>query len=150
MCLKLQCCPNLFGPVLVTDKCPENCSLQTKTKYSESDALFCRSRRAAGERHREQALCSPTAYYYGKKRKLSKPAPGDESAEGDVAKPARRRKKRKAIFVQKKRRSTAVDYTPAGSPQVRQHSLSCRKCPTMHLELANATSGHLWSPSGQR
>lgn len=36
VCLKLQCCPNLFGPVLVTDKCPENCSLQTKTKYSES------------------------------------------------------------------------------------------------------------------
>uniref|UniRef100_A0A674PD30 Scm like with four mbt domains 2 n=1 Tax=Takifugu rubripes TaxID=31033 RepID=A0A674PD30_TAKRU len=90
VCLKLQCCPNLFGPVLVTDKCPENCSLQTKTKYT---------------------------YYYGKKRKLSKPAAGDETAEGDVAKPARRRKKRKAIFVQKKRRSTAVDYTPAGSPQ---------------------------------
>uniref|UniRef100_H3BW72 Scm like with four mbt domains 2 n=1 Tax=Tetraodon nigroviridis TaxID=99883 RepID=H3BW72_TETNG len=90
VCLKLQCCPNLFGPVLVTDKCPENCSLQTKTKYT---------------------------YYYGKKRKLSKPAAGDETPEGDV-KPARRRKKRKAIFVQKKRRSAAVDYTPAGSPQV--------------------------------
>nr|XP_046235655.1 scm-like with four MBT domains protein 2 isoform X2 [Scatophagus argus] len=90
VCVKLQCCPNLFSPVLVTDKCPENCSLQTKTKYT---------------------------YYYGKKRKLSKPTGGEETAEGDLAKPARRRKKRKAIFVQKKRRSSAVDYTPAGSPQ---------------------------------
>lgn len=91
VCLKLQCCPNLFSPVLVTNKCPENCSIQTKTKYT---------------------------YYYGKKRKLSKPAGGEEAAlEGELAKPTRRRKKRKAIFVQKKRRSSAVDYTPAGSPQ---------------------------------
>ncbi|XP_070784990.1 scm-like with four MBT domains protein 2 [Enoplosus armatus] len=90
VCVKLQCCPNLFSPVLVTDKCPENCSVQTKTKYT---------------------------YYYGKKRKLSKPMGGEEAAEGDLAKPTRRRKKRKAIFVQKKRRSSAVDYTPAGSPQ---------------------------------
>ncbi|MEQ2206456.1 hypothetical protein XENOCAPTIV_029542, partial [Xenoophorus captivus] len=35
VCVKLQCCPNLFGTALVTDKCPENCSVQTKTKYSE-------------------------------------------------------------------------------------------------------------------
>ncbi|XP_075967437.1 scm-like with four MBT domains protein 2 isoform X1 [Anarhichas minor] len=90
VCVKLQCCSNLFSPVLVTDKCPENCSVQTKTKYT---------------------------YYYGKKRKLSKPMAGEEAAEGDLAKPTRRRKKRKAIFVQKKRRSSAVDYTPAGSPQ---------------------------------
>ncbi|CAN9508435.1 unnamed protein product [Ophioblennius macclurei] len=90
VCVKLQCCPNLFSPVLVTDKCPENCSVQTKTKYT---------------------------YYYGKKRKLTKPVGGDDAAEGDLSKPARRRKKRKSIFVQKKRRSSAVDYTPAGSPQ---------------------------------
>ncbi|XP_074481614.1 scm-like with four MBT domains protein 2 isoform X2 [Sebastes fasciatus] len=89
VCVKLQCCPNLFNPVFVPDKCPENCSVQTKTKYT---------------------------YYYGKKRKLSKPTGGEAAAEGDLAKPARRRKKRKAIFVQKKRRSSAVDYT-AGSPQ---------------------------------
>lgn len=88
VCLKLQCCPNLFSPVLVPDKCPENCALQTKTKYT---------------------------YYYGKKRKLSRPV-GGEDTEGEQAKPARRRKKRKAIFVQKKRRSSTVDYTPAGSP----------------------------------
>uniref|UniRef100_A0AAQ5Y6T3 SAM domain-containing protein n=1 Tax=Amphiprion ocellaris TaxID=80972 RepID=A0AAQ5Y6T3_AMPOC len=86
VCVKLQCCPNLFSPVLVADKCPKNCSLQTKTKYT---------------------------YYYGKKRKLSKPMGGEETAEGELAKPTRRRKKRKAIFVQKKRRSSAVDYTPA-------------------------------------
>ncbi|KAM9824732.1 scm-like with four MBT domains protein 2 [Neosynchiropus ocellatus] len=90
VCLKLQCCPNLFSPVLITNKCPENCSLQTKTKYT---------------------------YYYGKKRKLPKPTGGEETAEGDLGAPARRRKKRKAIFVQKKRRSSGVDFTPAGSPQ---------------------------------
>uniref|UniRef100_A0A671XUL6 SAM domain-containing protein n=1 Tax=Sparus aurata TaxID=8175 RepID=A0A671XUL6_SPAAU len=95
VCVKLQCCSNLFSPVLVTDKCSENCSVQTKTKYT---------------------------YYYGKKRKLSKPAGGEETAEGEPAKPTRRRKKRKAIFVQKKRRSSTVDYTPAGSPQGRRRS----------------------------
>ncbi|XP_010778073.1 scm-like with four MBT domains protein 2 [Notothenia coriiceps] len=87
VCVKLQCCPNLFSPLLIADKCPENCSVQTKTKYT---------------------------YYYGKKRKLSKPMAGEEATE---AKPTRRRKKRKAIFVQKKRRSSNVDYTAAGSPQ---------------------------------
>lgn len=89
VCLKLQCCPNLFSPTYVADKCPENCSLQTKTKFT---------------------------YYYGKKRKLSRLV-GGEDTEGDQAKPARRRKKRKAIFVQKKRRSFTVGYTPASSPQ---------------------------------
>uniref|UniRef100_A0A8C6U4F3 Scm like with four mbt domains 2 n=1 Tax=Neogobius melanostomus TaxID=47308 RepID=A0A8C6U4F3_9GOBI len=87
VCLKLQCCPNLFSPTLVADKCPENCSLQTKTKFT---------------------------HYYGKKRKLSRTV----DTESDQAKPARRRKKRKAIFVQKKRRSFTVDYTP-GSLLVR-------------------------------
>ncbi|KAM4712430.1 scm-like with four MBT domains protein 2 isoform 2-T7 [Anableps anableps] len=52
VCVKLQCCPNLFGPALITDKCPENCSVQTKTKYT---------------------------YYYGKKRKLPKAAGGEEA-----------------------------------------------------------------------
>ncbi|KAJ8006946.1 hypothetical protein DPEC_G00112480 [Dallia pectoralis] len=87
VCAKLQCCPNLFSPVQVTDTCPENCSIQTKTKYT---------------------------YYYGKKRKLSKPGGTEDSLE---AAPTRRRKKRKAIFVQKKRRSSAVDLTPGGSPE---------------------------------
>ncbi len=35
VCERLQCCPNLFGPTIVSDKCPENCFSQTKTKYSE-------------------------------------------------------------------------------------------------------------------
>ncbi|XP_061108826.1 scm-like with four MBT domains protein 2 isoform X2 [Conger conger] len=90
VCLKLQCCPNLFSPTLVTDKCPENCSVQTKTKYT---------------------------YYYGKKKKVTRPSAGENSPDSGISKPARRRKKRKSIFVQKKRRSSAVDYTPAGSPQ---------------------------------
>uniref|UniRef100_A0A3B4WC61 Scm like with four mbt domains 2 n=1 Tax=Seriola lalandi dorsalis TaxID=1841481 RepID=A0A3B4WC61_SERLL len=90
VCVKLQCCPNLFSPVLVTDKCPENCFVQTKTKYT---------------------------YYYGKKRKLSKPMGGEEVAEGELAKPTRRRKKRKAIFVQKKRRSSAPSDFPQDSDE---------------------------------
>lgn len=34
VCAKLECCPNLFSSVLVTDVCPENCSVHTKTKYT--------------------------------------------------------------------------------------------------------------------
>ncbi|XP_018603004.1 scm-like with four MBT domains protein 2 isoform X2 [Scleropages formosus] len=90
VCLKLQCCPNLFSPLLITDKCPENCSVHTKTKYT---------------------------YYYGKKKKVGLTSVGEASPDSMISKPARRRKKRKSIFVQKKRRSSAVDYTPAGSPQ---------------------------------
>ncbi|EPY76912.1 hypothetical protein CB1_001347004 [Camelus ferus] len=35
-CIKLECCPNLFGPRMVLDKCSENCSVLTKTKYMGS------------------------------------------------------------------------------------------------------------------
>lgn len=35
VCTRLQCCPNLFGPTLISEKCPENCSTHTKTKYSK-------------------------------------------------------------------------------------------------------------------
>lgn len=35
VCTRLQCCPNLFGPTLISEKCPENCSIHTKTKYSK-------------------------------------------------------------------------------------------------------------------
>uniref|UniRef100_A0A4W4G7N3 SAM domain-containing protein n=1 Tax=Electrophorus electricus TaxID=8005 RepID=A0A4W4G7N3_ELEEL len=93
VCVRLQCCPNLFGPTLVLDKCPENCSVQTKTKYT----------------------C-----YYGKKRKVGRPSLGESAQEGELGKPARRRKKRKAIFVQKKRRSSSVGYHTAESPQTEQ------------------------------
>ncbi|CDQ84196.1 unnamed protein product [Oncorhynchus mykiss] len=33
-CMKLECCPNLFGPRMVLERCSENCSVLTKTKYS--------------------------------------------------------------------------------------------------------------------
>lgn len=38
VCAKLECCPNLFSPVLVSENCPENCSIHTKTKYSKWQA----------------------------------------------------------------------------------------------------------------
>nr|XP_033815199.1 scm-like with four MBT domains protein 2 isoform X1 [Geotrypetes seraphini]XP_033815200.1 scm-like with four MBT domains protein 2 isoform X1 [Geotrypetes seraphini] len=90
VCTKLQCCPNLFSPVLVTELCPENCSVHTKTKYT---------------------------YYYGKRKKIIKPPIGENSIESGPPKPARRRKRRKSIFVQKKRRSSAVELTPAESAE---------------------------------
>ncbi|XP_039225480.1 scm-like with four MBT domains protein 2 isoform X2 [Crotalus tigris] len=52
VCAKLECCPNLFSPLPVTENCPENCSSHTKTKY---------------------------AYYYGKRRKVIKSSPSEES-----------------------------------------------------------------------
>uniref|UniRef100_A0A804HK46 Scm like with four mbt domains 2 n=1 Tax=Homo sapiens TaxID=9606 RepID=A0A804HK46_HUMAN len=87
VCAKLECCPNLFSPVLISENCPENCSIHTKTKYT---------------------------YYYGKRKKISKPPIGESNPDSGHPKPARRRKRRKSIFVQKKRRSSAVDFT-AGS-----------------------------------
>lgn len=35
ICIKLECCPNLFSLVHVGDHCPSNCWQLTKTKYSE-------------------------------------------------------------------------------------------------------------------
>uniref|UniRef100_A0A8C9N3Q0 Scm like with four mbt domains 2 n=1 Tax=Serinus canaria TaxID=9135 RepID=A0A8C9N3Q0_SERCA len=89
VCAKLECCPNLFSPVLVAEVCPENCSIHTKTKYT---------------------------YYYGKRKKIIKPPIGENNnMKSGHVKPARRRKRRKSIFVQKKRRSSAVDSNAAGS-----------------------------------
>uniref|UniRef100_A0A8C1KUY4 Scm-like with four MBT domains protein 2 n=1 Tax=Cyprinus carpio TaxID=7962 RepID=A0A8C1KUY4_CYPCA len=88
VCERLQCCLNLFGPTIVSDKCPENCFSQTKTKYT-----------------------------YYKKRKVGRPSLGENAQDGDMTKPARRRKKRKAIFVQKKRRTSIVGYQTTESPQ---------------------------------
>uniref|UniRef100_A0A671VFR7 Scm like with four mbt domains 1 n=1 Tax=Sparus aurata TaxID=8175 RepID=A0A671VFR7_SPAAU len=93
-CIKLECCPNLFGPRMVLDHCTENCSVLTKTKYT---------------------------YYYGKKKskRVGRPPGGHTNLEGGVKRRGRRRKRRKQLFVHKKRRSSAsVDNTPAGSPQV--------------------------------
>ncbi|NXI08266.1 SMBT2 protein, partial [Irena cyanogastra] len=91
VCAKLECCPNLFSPVLVAEVCPENCSIHTKTKYT---------------------------YYYGKRKKIIKPPIGENNnMKSGHVKPARRRKRRKSIFVQKKRRSSAVDSNAAGSAE---------------------------------
>uniref|UniRef100_A0A8C7GGT4 Scm like with four mbt domains 1 n=1 Tax=Oncorhynchus kisutch TaxID=8019 RepID=A0A8C7GGT4_ONCKI len=93
-CMKLECCPNLFGPRMVLERCSENCSVLTKTKYT---------------------------YYYGKKksRRVGRPPGGHSNLEGGVKRRGRRRKRRKQLFVHKKRRSSAsLDNTPAGSPQV--------------------------------
>ncbi|XP_048156950.1 scm-like with four MBT domains protein 2 isoform X2 [Corvus hawaiiensis] len=91
VCAKLECCPNLFSPVLVAEVCPENCSIHTKTKYT---------------------------YYYGKRKKIIKPPIGENNnTKSGHVKPARRRKRRKSIFVQKKRRSSAVDLNAAASAE---------------------------------
>ncbi|XP_031465296.1 scm-like with four MBT domains protein 1 isoform X2 [Phasianus colchicus] len=92
-CIKLECCPNLFGPQMVLDKCSENCSVLTKTKYT---------------------------HYYGKRKnkRIGRPPGGHSNLEVAMKKPNKRRKKRKHFFVHKKKRSsTSVDNTPAGSPQ---------------------------------
>ncbi|KAM9310968.1 scm-like with four MBT domains protein 2 [Gastrophryne carolinensis] len=88
VCTRLECCPNLFSSLLVTDVCPENCSVHTKTKYT---------------------------YYYGKRKRISKPPIGEHTSDSLQTKPVRRRKKRKSIFVHKKRRTSVVDVSPAGS-----------------------------------
>ncbi|KFP00345.1 Scm-like with four MBT domains protein 2, partial [Calypte anna] len=91
VCAKLECCPNLFSPVLVAEVCPENCSIHTKTKYT---------------------------YYYGKRKKIIKPPIGEnKNMKSGHVKPTRRRKRRKSIFVQKKRRSSAVDLNAGGSAE---------------------------------
>ncbi|CAH2275540.1 scm-like with four MBT domains 2 isoform X1 [Pelobates cultripes] len=90
VCAKLECCPNLFSPLQITETCPENCSIHTKTKYT---------------------------YYYGKRKKISKPPIGEHNLENAPAKPARRRKRRKSIFVQKKRRTSTVDVTAVESAE---------------------------------
>ncbi|NXY15077.1 SMBT1 protein, partial [Atrichornis clamosus] len=92
-CIKLECCPNLFGPQMVLDKCSENCSVLTKTKYT---------------------------HYYGKRKnkRIGRPPGGHSNLEVAMKKPSKRRKRRKHFFVHKKKRSsTSVDNTPAGSPQ---------------------------------
>ncbi|XP_062826094.1 scm-like with four MBT domains protein 1 isoform X2 [Anolis carolinensis] len=92
-CIKLECCPNLFGPQMVLDKCSENCSVLTKTKYT---------------------------HYYGKRKtkKIGRPPSIHSSIDASMKKASRKRKKRKNLFVHKKKRSsTSVDNSPAGSPQ---------------------------------
>ncbi|MBN3301205.1 SMBT1 protein, partial [Amia calva] len=92
-CVALECCPNLFGPRMVLERCSENCSVLTKTRYTQ---------------------------YYGKKKskRIGRPPGGHTNLEGGVKRPGKRRKRRKHFFVHKKKRSSAsLDNTPAGSPQ---------------------------------
>ncbi|CAK7319848.1 Scm-like with four MBT domains protein 1 [Vulpes lagopus] len=92
-CIKLECCPNLFGPRMVLDKCSENCSVLTKTKYT---------------------------HYYGKKKnkRIGRPPGGHSNLTCALKKASKRRKRQKNVFVHKKKRSSAsVDNTPAGLPQ---------------------------------
>ncbi|OBS60017.1 hypothetical protein A6R68_08863, partial [Neotoma lepida] len=92
-CIKLECCPNLFGPRMVLDTCSENCSVLTKTKYT---------------------------HYYGKKKnkRIGRPPGGHSNLACALKKASKKRKRRKNIFVHKKKRASAsVDNTPVGSPQ---------------------------------
>uniref|UniRef100_A0A8C8REC5 Scm like with four mbt domains 1 n=1 Tax=Pelusios castaneus TaxID=367368 RepID=A0A8C8REC5_9SAUR len=92
-CIKLECCPNLFGPQMVLDKCSENCSVLTKTKYT---------------------------HYYGKRKnkRIGRPPGGHSNLEVGMKKPNKKRKRRKHFFVcKKKRSSTSADNSPVGSPQ---------------------------------
>nr|DBA18760.1 TPA: hypothetical protein GDO54_016971 [Pyxicephalus adspersus] len=92
-CIKLECCPNLFGPFMVLDQCSENCSVLTKTKYT---------------------------HYYGKRkaRNFTNPSGILRSIEAALKKPAKKRRRKKHFFVHKKKRSSnSLDNTPAGSPQ---------------------------------
>ncbi|GAB1285962.1 Scm-like with four MBT domains protein 2 [Apodemus speciosus] len=88
ICAKLECCPNLLSPVLLSETCPENCSVHTKTKYT---------------------------YYYGKRKRIIQPPLGNSNMES-VPKSGRRRKRRKSIYVQKRRKSSAV-VVPVSSAQ---------------------------------
>ncbi|XP_074861848.1 scm-like with four MBT domains protein 1 [Carettochelys insculpta] len=92
-CIKLECCPNLFGPQMVLDKCSENCSVLTKTKYT---------------------------HYYGKRKnkRIGRPPGGHSNLDAGLKKSSKRRKRRKQFFVHKKKRSsTSVENSPVGSPQ---------------------------------
>ncbi|NXU10978.1 SMBT1 protein, partial [Pardalotus punctatus] len=98
-CIKLECCPNLFGPQMVLDKCSENCSVHFITVLLSSVLV---------------------AHYYGKRKnkRIGRPPGGHSNLEVAMKKPNKRRKRRKHFFVHKKKRSsTSVDNTPAGSPQ---------------------------------
>ncbi|KAM9324504.1 scm-like with four MBT domains protein 1 [Gastrophryne carolinensis] len=92
-CIKLDCCPNLFGPIMVLDQCSENCSVLTKTKYTQ---------------------------YHGKRqgRTISSSSGILHSTEAGLKKNTKKRRRKKHFFVHKKKRSSnSVDSTPVGSPQ---------------------------------
>ncbi|XP_071454478.1 LOW QUALITY PROTEIN: scm-like with four MBT domains protein 1 [Hetaerina americana] len=70
ICNKLQCCPHMFGPELVGEKCPAECSVLSKTKF--------------------------TQYWLRGKRKIGRPK---GEASNLVSKPKQRRKRgRRRLF----------------------------------------------------
>nr|XP_032822573.1 scm-like with four MBT domains protein 1 [Petromyzon marinus] len=88
VCVRLECCPFLFGPTSVSDVCPERCSNLTKTRYT---------------------------HYYGKKKgKHAAAAP--LCAEEETGVPGKTRETRGRRRGTRKAR-TSIDSTPAGSPQ---------------------------------
>ncbi|RXM92659.1 Scm-like with four MBT domains protein 1 [Acipenser ruthenus] len=114
-CIKLECCPNLFGPRMALERCSENCSGLTKTKYTHYYG-----------KKRSKRIGRPPGGHTNleggdpKKRskRIGRPPGGHTNLEGGVKKPSKRRKRRKHFFVHKKKRSPAsLDNTPAGSPQ---------------------------------
>lgn len=64
------------------------------------------------------------AHYYGKRRnkRIGRPPGVHSNLEADMKKPNKRRKRRKHFVHKKKRSSTSVDNSPAGSPQASSHS----------------------------
>ncbi|KAK9400203.1 scm-like with four MBT domains protein 2 [Crotalus adamanteus] len=92
VCAKLECCPNLFSPLPVTENCPENCSSHTKTKY---------------------------AYYYGKRRKVIKSSPSEESTYSLESRHnlSEGGKMRKPILTLKRSCPSAADLHRAGSSE---------------------------------
>ncbi|XP_064488102.1 scm-like with four MBT domains protein 2 isoform X2 [Ornithodoros turicata] len=64
ICMKLECCPNLFGPKCFGDNCPEKCFNLTKTKYTYNVV-------------RKKQKKQPS----GKKRARPSPAPEESSQD---------------------------------------------------------------------
>ncbi|XP_063164547.1 scm-like with four MBT domains protein 2 isoform X2 [Candoia aspera] len=128
VCAKLECCPNLFSPVPVTERCPENCSSHTKTKY---------------------------AYYYGKRRKVIKPPPSEKntySLGNRRNMPSDCRKMRKPVLTPKKRCSSATDLNQAGSAEESdeeepdtpyEESWSEEASPELQDDLTDVSSGEI-------
>lgn len=75
ICIKLECCPYLFGPKYVGDSCPDHCSKLTKTKYTNP--------------------------YGKKKKKVGRPSLA-ESVANASAKPGRKRGRKRKVDVEAK------------------------------------------------
>lgn len=74
-CIKLECCPYLFGPTRIENVCPDNCHTQTKTKFGYN--------------------------FVKKQKKLGRPPLTDATDNGEVVKrgPGRRKKRKHWRFL---------------------------------------------------